>query len=221
MCKAVVFDLDDTLYPEKQFVFSGFRAVEEWLGKNGNVAGFFEIAAELFNTGARGNIFDLALAHLGITTKPGLIGELLKVYREHAPLISLYADADQALKTLRAEFRLGLITDGYLATQRNKVKSLQIEPFFEAIIYTDFLGREFWKPHVKAFEQLCETFGCRGTDCVYIADNPQKDFIAPRKLGWKTIRVRRAEGEHCKICPGPNDEADIEVSNLANILDVL
>jgi putative hydrolase of the HAD superfamily len=221
MPKVVVFDLDDTLYPEREFVFSGFRAVAEWLNTGRNAGSFFEIARELFNSGARGNIFDLTLEKVGIAREPELIGRLLKVYREHRPVISLYSDAKQALNDLRCDFKLGLITDGYLTTQQNKVKALGIEDFFSRIVYTDFYGREYWKPHAKSYEEILQSFGCRGGDCVYIADNPRKDFITARKLGWKTIRVRRDEGEHCRVSLERELEADVEISDLFRIREFL
>jgi putative hydrolase of the HAD superfamily len=221
MPKVIVFDLDDTLYPEREFVFSGFRAVAEWLNTGRNAGSFFEIACELFNNGARGNIFDLALEKGGIARDPELIGRLLKVYREHKPVIALYSDAKQALNDLRSDFKLGLITDGYLTTQQNKVKALGIEDYFSRIVYTDLYGREYWKPHAKPYDDILQSFGCIGGDCVYIADNPRKDFITARKLGWKTIRVRRNEGEHCRISLERELEADVEVNDLFRIREFL
>ncbi|MGN6385172.1 MAG: HAD family hydrolase, partial [Verrucomicrobiota bacterium] len=60
-----------------------------------------------------------------------------------------------------------------------------------------------------------------GGDCVYIADNPRKDFITARKLGWKTIRVRRDEGEHCRVSLERELEADVEVNDLFRIREFL
>ena len=32
--EAIVFDLDDTLYPEREYVFSAYRAVAKWIERH-------------------------------------------------------------------------------------------------------------------------------------------------------------------------------------------
>ena len=39
--KAVIFDLDDTLFPERTYVLSGFRAVGDWISETYSIRGFF------------------------------------------------------------------------------------------------------------------------------------------------------------------------------------
>ena len=58
------------------------------------------------------------------------------------------------------------------------------------IILTDTWGREFWKPHPLSFEFLAKEWGLENDQLVYIGDNPAKDFIAPKRLGWRTIRLK-------------------------------
>lgn len=60
---------------------------------------------------------------------------------------------------------------------------------------------------------------CRGR-FVYVADNPGKDFIAPKELGWGAIRVRRPGGLHENV-DGPGHLAGFEVSNLEPVPGLL
>jgi putative hydrolase of the HAD superfamily len=56
-------------------------------------------------------------------------------------------------------------------------------------VLTDILGNGFRNPHKAAFEYV--TSCVEAKQFVYVADNPVKDFTAPKQLGWITVRVRR------------------------------
>src|SRR5688572_12114191 len=93
----VVFDLDDTLYPEREFVHSGFRAVGAWLERDTGLKGFADQASALFENGRRGRIFDEALKALGHSMDSNLVAMMLEVYRAHEPQISLPPDSRAVL----------------------------------------------------------------------------------------------------------------------------
>lgn len=221
MIKIIVFDLDDTLFPEHEFVLSGFHAVSNWLLENCSVSGFYEIAQELFQSKKRGKIFNLALDQLEIKHDTTLIQELVKVYREHNPNIHLHEDAAWAINYFRKHKKMGMITDGYLKTQKNKVKALNISSNFDAVIYSDSYGRENWKPSLLPYQKLMEVTKCQGNECLYIGDNPQKDFVTAKKLGWRTIRIKRQGGEYSDISVEDSYAADIDITSLFCLEEVL
>ena len=110
----VVFDLDDTLYPESDFVHSGFAAVDTWLLTNHGAKGFEAQARALFAAGHRGRIFDQVLEILPARLPAGLVPTLIEVYRSHRPQLQLFSDADDALNWLAAtNLQSALITDGF------------------------------------------------------------------------------------------------------------
>lgn len=221
MIRAVVFDLDDTLFPEREYVLSGLRAVSEWLAANRSAPGFLEIAEKLFHDGARGNIFDRTLGGLGITAKQPLIDEMVRVYREHRPAIKLYDDAVWALDFYGKRKKLGLITDGYLIAQRNKVAALGIASWFEVLVYSDEFGRENWKPSPVPYEKVMDAFALAGESIVFIADNPKKDFVTARKLGWRTVRICRDSGEYSPLVAEPGYDADSRIVSLKELSSLL
>ncbi|MBN2210935.1 MAG: HAD family hydrolase [Sedimentisphaerales bacterium] len=195
--EAVIFDLDDTLYPEVQYVRSGFRAVASKLaGPDHSTNDVFDIMWRLFETGPRNRIFNETLRQLGQADNPQFIAELVAAYRCHRPSLTLEPEMKQLLIDLKSPYKLGILTDGYLPAQQLKVEALDIARFFDAIIYTEELGREYWKPSPRAFELMAEQLHCRPNECVYVADNPAKDFIAPNRLGWQTIQIVRSDGVH-------------------------
>jgi putative hydrolase of the HAD superfamily len=214
----VVFDLDDTLYLERDFVRSGFAAVEAWLAVQHGVCDFQAHAWELFLAGRRGDVFDRALPMVGLEPRPALIQRLVEVYREHQPTIGLEPAACDLLAALSGRCRLALLTDGYHDTQRRKVAALALEVWCDPMVCTDQWGRAHWKPSPRGFLHIqgaCETAPER---CIYVADNPAKDFRAPKALGWRTLRVRHPQGEHARAdATSPLDQADRTVSGLAEV----
>jgi len=210
----LVFDLDDTLIAERDYVASGFAVVGEWVNSNWNAAGFAPAALACFAAGIRGKIFNEALAACGLDATPERIAQLVQIYRAHVPTLDLQPDAADVLTWAKERFRLAVISDGPLISQQNKVQAVRLAEIVPQIILTDAWGREFWKPSRRAFEEVMGQGERPAQGFVYIADNPRKDFLAPRALGWRSVRLRRPGGEHCDYEAAPHEAADIEISDL-------
>jgi putative hydrolase of the HAD superfamily len=207
----VAFDLDDTLYPERAFVRSGFRVVSEYLEREGWVnRPIWPDLLKGFESGVRDRAFDRVLLAAGVAPSPSLVQTLVEIYRSHRlpegpvqPDIELYPDADRVLVRLRlAGVKLGLVTDGPLEAQQLKVDALGLADRMDVLLLTDAWGREFWKPNPRAFRELAARFSLDPASCVYVADNPEKDFDGPAAAGWRpSIRVHRPEGLYGDAAP--------------------
>lgn len=213
--RLIVFDLDDTLYPERAFVMSGFEAVGQWL--RSRIPCPADPAARmraLFEAGVRGRIFDRLLEEWGVDRAASLVPEMVACYRRHAPAIRLFDDAVEALDRWSGRFRLALITDGPADAQRNKVAALGLQARLDPCVYTGDWGTAFWKPHPRAFEAVEGLCGVSGQQCLYIGDNPSKDFVAPRGRGWQSVLVRRPGAIHGDLPSPPGGEPDHQVGSL-------
>jgi len=215
--KCVVFDIDDTLYLERDYVRSGFRAVGEYVREALGVSSFSEEAWGLFEAGRRGDIFNAALEKFGISPSKELIGKLLSIYRGHDPAICLLPDSEQCLRSVTDKTFVGVISDGAVVGQQMKVERLGLASRCNHIILTESIGVEYSKPHPRAFLQMQQVANCAPEACLYIADNPIKDFISPNRLGWRTIRVRRPGGIHCGMNCGEDSRASIEIDGLRDL----
>jgi putative hydrolase of the HAD superfamily len=219
--KVLVFDLDDTLFPERHYVLSGFRAVDNWLSATHSIDGFFKVALGLHDGGLRGRVFDEALCIIGQDPDPQLVRSLVNVYRNHDPQIALYSDAKWAIRFFRKYLYLSIITDGYLGVQRKKVASLGISPRFDAIVYSDEFGRRCWKPSPVPYLQVMRAFGCKGSECLYVGDNPIKDFVGAKAFGWMTVRIAREGGEHSGVIADEAYEAHLRIDSLFELRDIV
>lgn len=197
--RCVAFDIDDTLYLERDYVRSGLRAVGERCRREFGMEGFFDRAVEAFEAGVRHTIFDHVLATYGIEDRTELIRSLVDVYRSHDPEIRLAPDALHCLQRLHGRVALAAVSDGPAASQRAKVAALALATWLDPILLTDDLGPEYWKPDPRPFHLVQAETGCAGRRCVYVADNPGKDFSGAKALGWTTVRVRRSGSLHYEV----------------------
>jgi putative hydrolase of the HAD superfamily len=213
-----VFDIDDTLYLERDYVRSGFEAAGRWAAKWIHIDDFAEQCWRKFNAGRRGSIFDEALRESGTQPNAELVSALVEIYRTHRPAITLAADAFDALNAISHAACIAVISDGPVSSQSQKAEALGLSSFATPIVLTGVLGGEFRKPHPRAFQQIER---CRPASVyVYIADNPLKDFAAPKQLGWITIRVRRPDGLHY-TAENPQIVPDREMGDCSGLPEVI
>jgi putative hydrolase of the HAD superfamily len=218
---ALVFDMDDTLYPESSYARSGLCAVASALHSILRVPNLEERLLNLYENGDRSRVYNRFLAEIGRSDDQGLLDRMIETHRNHRPEIELYPDADDALTAWRDRTRLGLISDGYLVAQRAKVAVLGLADRMDEVILTDEKGREFWKPSPWAFEEMALRLGVRPQDCVYVADNPSKDFVAPNRLGWRTVQLLRAGGIYADRAPAEGGRPGFTINSLAELPKVL
>jgi len=224
MTETVIFDLDDTLYDEVDYCRSGFAAVANLLNQSPGSPPqerLFEAFWTQFTSGNRTKTFNAALEDVGIACQSRLIQDLVTVYRNHSPAISLPADSREVLEQLSRKYTLALLTDGFLPAQQLKVEALGIEKYFESIIYTEQLGREHWKPSPVGFEKLLENLGARPETAVYVADNEKKDFVAPNRLGIVSIQLVRPGRLHNETSDQPGAAAAYKIHRIGELPPLL
>lgn len=210
----LVFDLDDTIYDERSFVYSGFNAVADFIsnryGINKNTFAN-DLIHELQN--GRGNIFDTILKNYDLFSKKS-VKECISVYRRHQPAIQLYDDAIECFQRFK-NINKYIVTDGNKYVQQNKINALNIESYFSFCFITRRYGIKNEKPSPYCFQKICEIEAISPDKVIYIGDNPVKDFIGIKPLGFKTIRIMK--GDHCNVMKPSEYEAHIQINSLSEL----
>ena len=230
----VIFDLDDTLYPEKEYVKSGYRAIAGYLLQECNIGkdkiSYDIITGDIEKSDAiekklwsyfleKKNAIDELLNELGIPEKKQ---NCLDIYRNHMPDIELYDGAWELISTLKAKgIKVGIITDGRVNGQKNKTEALELTKLVDDIIITDELGGEqFRKPNDIAFRIMQCRWRLPYETIAYVGDNMAKDFIAPRQLGMRSIYFENKDGIYYNTAYDAN-ECDLKITSIKELSETL
>ena len=223
MIKAVVFDLDDTLISERQYILSGFKVISNEISNIYNLdrEEIYEKMINLFEESSK-NVFNRILDYFNIKYSKDEIVKLINIYRNHEPNIRFYDDVIPSINKIKKYgIKIGIITDGYKETQRKKIEVLGCKELFDEIIITDELGRKFWKPHEKAYRIMAQRLEVNFNEMIYIGDNEEKDFIGANKLGIYTSCIKRNDGIYTKLILPNEYKPKINIDSLDNICDYI
>lgn len=190
--RAVVFDLDDTLYPYRRFVESGMAAVAAYLaeahGVNGTWARQWLLRAS--RGGDRGRELQACLEVLRLS--PGLLPVLLRTLRAHSPAIHLPHASVRVLDRLRSEgWRLGVLTNGAPSVQTRKIDALGIVRRVDAVVYAAEHGTGAGKPEVEPFAEIARRLAVPAARTVVVGNDAVADVAGARHAGMQAI--------HCAV----------------------
>jgi len=218
--RVFVFDLDDTLYDESLFVKGGTNAVLNYLTCRYHIttSTLYKMMNSIVSVFPRNVWYQKLLEKVGIPFSQELIDEMVEIYRTHPPNIQLFPDATHFIDRTKkkGDTFLGLITDGLVAVQKSKVRSLDLYKQMNLIIFTWNKGAEFQKPNTWSFKSIEKKSGASGIECCYFGNDPSKDFLAPNKLGWITVCIRRNRFGSVAI-PSYEYAAQMEISSFDEI----
>ncbi len=196
----VLFDLDDTLYREEEFVRSGFRAVAVHLSSHGfgKEDKIFGDLVRLHRSSPR-RVFDRWGFPRGMTLS---VSELVEIYRGHVPKLDVIPGVRQLLSSLKERgVRLGIVTDGIPDVQFRKVSALGLRDWIEHVICTGSQEIGFSKPHPAGLIHGAESLAVEGKKVVYVGDNASKDAKAAAAAGLPFVWARYAHGYYHHIIP--------------------
>lgn len=221
MIKCVIFDLDDTLYNERTYVEGAMLNVaEHFHNKYGlNKDKSYTELIHILDEKGRGRVFDEFMEMHNIDEE---VMNVVGVYRDTRPSLELYDDARDVINELKnRNILLGIITDGCSKVQHNKISGLNIQEMFDDIIITDDYDNAA-KPSIVPYKMILENHNnISAGECIYIGDNPNKDFIGAKKLGMETARIVRDAGMHMNTKVSAESEADIIIHSLMEVLNII
>jgi putative hydrolase of the HAD superfamily len=215
--KAVMFDLDDTLYLESDYYRSGFAAAALELHSRGVGSPESLLAAlqAIHDSEGKEQVFDKAADRLGFPRE--WVIDLVTIARTHRPTIRLTEETTRVLRALQAHYALGCVTDGSARNQRRKLSALGVDRFVSAVVVSDDFGRDFWKPHPQPLLFCAQALGVSPRECVYVGDSYERDVRGAHNADMTAVRV---------CLPGSysatevNDGADLPEAEVTSLLDL-
>jgi len=213
MIDALYFDLDGTLFDDRQYVRGGLQHAGEVLAEQTGRDLTNELHAAYFEREITGSTFDTVLAEHGLSTD--LVPTLVSAYHNNSAELSPFPDAKSTLDVLSERYQLGLITGG--TNGREKLNRLGLSEHFETI----YVGPEYGcsKHQPEIFEAALESLDVVPAEAVYVGDRPSLDFPQPNQLGMTTVRVR--SGRYATAEATGDTEPNYTVDCLADVQSVI
>jgi putative hydrolase of the HAD superfamily len=190
---AVLLDLDDTCFDQREFLAGAFGAVARRAGELGvDELRLRDALTTIAEAGSdRGRIIDQALETLGARVP---VEPLVDVFRSYRPdLLSPYPGVRESLGQMRCSVPVGLVTNGDPAGQRAKLAALRLDDAFDVVVFSDELGRSFRKPHPAPFRQALRLLDADPGRSFFIGDHPDRDIAGAQRVGMRAIRVQTGE----------------------------
>ena len=195
----VVVDLDDTLYPQADYLASAAAAVGVAAGQAGldGDAVHAALRAELAAGSDAGGTIDRALLAAGVPARdlPALVPPLVAAFTHHEPVrLAPYPGVPEALEALAAAAPLACLTDGNPGIQAAKLAATGLGRLLPVVLVTDTLGgRAARKPSPVGLLALADSLGVPADRLLVIGDRPGKDVAVAAAVGARAIRVRQGE----------------------------
>lgn len=180
--ETIVFDLDDTLFNQKEWMFAKMRGIRNALPENIDHVHFTNAAYLLLEESHKHDWFDILSAEFNITSEQKK--KLIEAYRTFMPDGNfLFSDAITTLKLLKNKYRLVLLTDGTEKMQSQKVTQANLQGMFDDVVYNE--TREWFKPSKLGFNEVCARTKSNPARCIMIGENPVRDVWGSLNAGFR------------------------------------
>lgn len=129
----------------------------------------------------------------------------------------LYSDATECLKKLHGKYKIGVIANQSLGTEK-RLENFGILKYIDLVIASAEEGVA--KPDKRIFEIALERSNCEPANAVMIGDRIDNDIVPAKRIGMKTIWIKQGFGKFWNIT-NESEKADFFVENLTEICNIL
>jgi HAD superfamily hydrolase (TIGR01549 family) len=220
--KGIVFDFDDTLISNKDFIIARCALLyekEKYLF-NTNAQTFIQMAIAFLNEGKAHKLIDCLCEHFNVDAHQH---QLLESYRECFPdSLSIYNDVAHVLEQLHQKgLQLFVLTDNPVRTQEIKLNLFPHRHLFTKVYFTGAMQNQ--KPHADCFEIICKENNLLPEELAMVGDNQYRDIIGALDAGYtNAFYIKRSDSivSHSKniFTNYKNVESIITLQNLKQLL---
>ncbi|CAM3904576.1 Pyrimidine 5'-nucleotidase YjjG [Vibrio aerogenes CECT 7868] len=217
----ILFDADETLFRFDNF--SGLKTMFSRLGIHFGQEEYLEyqrLNKQLWIDYQDGKIDSATLKHqrfirwaeqLSVTTE-----ELnLRFLDAMAEISALLPGAKNLLESLYGRVKLGLITNGMVHLQSQRLEKHQVRHFFDHVVISEAVGKA--KPDPAIFDYAYQQMGQPDKSKVLmVGDNVQSDILGGSRFGFMTCWLNPAQD-----AVPENIVVDYQIQHLSELHDML
>lgn len=214
MVQAVMFDLDGTLHHREASIQSFVQKQAERCFPQVVKEAYVERFIDLDQGGYvwKDKVYQQLVEEFTLSniTWQELLQDYLTHFPAHAKLFPQALDLLRSLK--KQEMKLAIISNGYSKFQRDVIRALQIEPFFDEMIISEEEGVKKPNPHI--FERALSRLSVTADKAIYVGDHVKNDIEGARRVGIHPIWKRQSHHKSTTV-------AGDHVSGLLEVLAVI
>ena len=201
MTRAVLFDLDDTLFDHRRSSASALRSVRDAYDCFRGVA-FAELErqhARLLEdmhlsvvTGrigmeeARRERFRRLFRFFGATPEDERCAEAASAYRsEYLAARRAMDGAELLLQAIRTHARVGIVSNNMLQEQKEKLEVCRLAAYVDVLVVSEEAGVS--KPEPEIFQQALDALRVGPGEAVMVGDSWDADIVGARRSGMRAI----------------------------------
>jgi len=196
--KAVLFDLDDTLWAIEPVLLRAENVLYEWLRRHAprvtaqhTIATLREKRMALMRTDPVYQIDLYRLRHQALTdvfgetgADHGLVDEAMAVFSAARSTVDLFGDVEPGLQALGRDYLLGSVSNGFADLDR-----IGLTGHFGVSLAAHRFGRA--KPDGAIFHAACEALGVRPAEAVHVGDDLVLDVLGAQQAGLRAVWMNR------------------------------
>ena len=196
--KAVLFDLDDTLWPIVPLILHAEKTLFAWMThqtpavvKQYTIESLRARRSTLMQENPHFQIDLWALRHAGLTEaflmsgeNASLVDGAMAVFEKARNEVALFEDVAPALHRLGNDFQLGTISNGFADLQ-----VIGLAHHFHTSLAAHRFGRA--KPDPAIFHAACAAMGVAPRDAVYVGDDLALDVAGAQNAGLRAVWMNR------------------------------
>lgn len=214
--KAVVFDMDNTLFDFVEAKLKACRAVVDYLG--------LKDEWELLNYFLRGkhgfensrNIADFMLDK-GVYSHDRF-EECCRIYEEvKLNHIKPYPGVKEVLEELKkAGLKLAVVTDAMNGHALKRLRKAELLHYFDVVVSGDMTGRR--KPEPDSLKLALNKLGVRPEEAAMVGDSIRRDIEAGKRLGMVTVYAAYGDRNFFEDKSG---EADFAIGSVRELIEII
>ena len=196
--QAVLFDLDDTLWPIVPVIRHAEQTLHDWLlqhvpavAEQWSIESLRERRMEMLAENPNYQIDLYALRHAGLTeafiasdADAGMVDHAMAVFAHARNAVTLFDDVVPGLTRIGRARRLGSISNGFA-----DLKAIGLAAHFHTSLAAHTFGSA--KPDPAIFHAACAALGVAPAQAVYVGDDLQLDVEASQNAGLRAVWINR------------------------------